>query len=107
MQRLTVLLLTAIAIVTLTTSVNAEEKLKALIIDGQNNHGAWPKTTAMMKKYLEESGRFTVDVERTQFTWKGGDLLKAFPLKDGSHTKTCPSPSRTRTLNQNSITTMS
>ncbi|MGI9442851.1 MAG: ThuA domain-containing protein, partial [Rubripirellula sp.] len=92
MQRLTVLLLTAIAIVTLTTSVNAEEKLKALIIDGQNNHGAWPKTTAMMKKYLEESGRFTVDVERTQFTWKGGDLLRAFPLKDGKSYQDLPKP---------------
>ena len=65
MQRFIVLLLTAITIVTLTTHVNAEEKLKALIIDGQNNHSAWPKTTAMMKKYLEKSGRFTVDVERT------------------------------------------
>ena len=28
------------------------EKLKALIIDGQNNHSAWPKTTVMMKQYF-------------------------------------------------------
>ncbi|MEM9943642.1 MAG: hypothetical protein AAF939_18915, partial [Planctomycetota bacterium] len=26
--------------------------IKALIIDGQNNHNAWPKTTVMMEKYL-------------------------------------------------------
>jgi type 1 glutamine amidotransferase len=36
--------------------------LKALIVDGQNNHGNWPQTTKMMKKYLEDTGRFTVDV---------------------------------------------
>ncbi len=45
--------------------------LKALIIDGQSNHGIWPKTTAMMKDYLEQTGLFTVDVERTAFAWVG------------------------------------
>lgn len=43
----------------------ADEKQKALIVDGQNNHGVWPKTTQMMKKYLEETGLFTVDVATT------------------------------------------
>jgi len=38
------------------------EPLRALIVDGQNNHANWPQTTKMMKKYLEDSGRFTVDV---------------------------------------------
>jgi type 1 glutamine amidotransferase len=47
------------------------KKLKALIIDGQSNHGIWPKTTAMMKDYLEQTGLFTVDVERTAFAWVG------------------------------------
>ena len=47
------------------------KKLKALIIDGQSNHGIWPKTTAMMKDYLEQSGLFTVDVERTALAWVG------------------------------------
>lgn len=47
------------------------EKLKALIVDGQNNHGIWPKTTAMMKDYLEQTGLFEVDVARTAFTWQG------------------------------------
>ncbi|MBI1246945.1 ThuA domain-containing protein [bacterium] len=42
-----------------------QPKLKALIVDGQNNHGVWPKTTQMMKSYLEGSGRFTVDVATT------------------------------------------
>ena len=61
----------------------AQDKLRALIIDGQNNHSAWPKTTVMMKSYLQDTGRFTVDVQRTKYTWKGGDLLKEFPLDDG------------------------
>ena len=26
-----------------------QSKIKVLIVDGQNNHGAWPKTTIMMK----------------------------------------------------------
>jgi len=41
---------------------SAAEPLKALIIEGQNNHAVWPKTTRMMKRYLEETTLFTVDV---------------------------------------------
>ena len=52
-------------------SVAAPKKLKALIIDGQSNHGIWPKTTAMMKDYLEQTGLFTVDVDRTALAWVG------------------------------------
>lgn len=37
------------------------EKLKLLIVDGQNNHN-WKGTTPVMQKYLADSGRFTVDV---------------------------------------------
>jgi type 1 glutamine amidotransferase len=40
-------------------------KLKVLIVDGQNNHSVWPKTTEMMRKYLIDSGMFTVDLART------------------------------------------
>jgi type 1 glutamine amidotransferase len=43
----------------------AEPPMKALIVDGQNNHGIWPKTTQMMKKYLEDSKLFAVDVATT------------------------------------------
>ena len=64
-------------------STPATKKLKALIVDGQNNHGAWPKTTMMMKSYLEGTGLFTVDIIRSKFTWKGEDLIKQFPLNDG------------------------
>ncbi|MBT5020126.1 MAG: ThuA domain-containing protein [Planctomicrobium sp.] len=64
----------------LSTSVSGAE-YKALIIDGQNNHGAWPKTTFMMKSYLEETGLFSVDIARTKYTWQGEDLLKKYPLE--------------------------
>ncbi|OYW19309.1 MAG: hypothetical protein B7Z55_09095, partial [Planctomycetales bacterium 12-60-4] len=36
-------------------------KLKALIVDGQNNHN-WKATTPVLKEILEASGRFSVDV---------------------------------------------
>ena len=39
--------------------------IKTLIVDGQNNHKNWPDTTKMMKKYLEDTKRFTVDVATT------------------------------------------
>ncbi len=41
------------------------KRLKALIVDGQNNHGNWPETTPIMKAHLEETGRFIVDVATT------------------------------------------
>jgi hypothetical protein len=42
----------------------ADDKIKALIIDGQNNHD-WRATTPILKWILEDSGRFTVDVSTT------------------------------------------
>ncbi len=39
----------------------AAEKIRIVIIDGQNNHN-WRVTTPYLKKALETSGRFTVDV---------------------------------------------
>lgn len=52
------------------TANAAEPALKALIVDGQNNHN-WQATTPLLKKYLEDSGRFHVDVATTP---AGGDL---------------------------------
>ena len=42
-----------------------EPALRALIVDGQNNHGNWPQTSQMMKKYLEDSDLFMVDIATT------------------------------------------
>jgi hypothetical protein len=39
----------------------APAKIPVLIVDGQNNH-QWVITTPMLKRILEQTGRFTVDV---------------------------------------------
>lgn len=60
---------------------NAQKKpIKTLIVDGQNNHEQWPKITVMMQQYLEESGRFVVDVQRSAYTWKGEEFIAAYPI---------------------------
>lgn len=59
---------------------SAEAKLKVLIVDGQNNHEVWPKSTIMMKQYLKETGLFEVDICRTKFTWKGEREKAYLPL---------------------------
>lgn len=48
--------------------------LKALIVDGQNNHN-WKATTPVLKQLLEESGFFTVDVATTP---AGGQSMAGF-----------------------------
>src|SRR5918912_1387563 len=45
--------------------------LRALIIDGQNNHD-WRHTTPVLKKILEDTGLFDVEVATTPP--KGGDF---------------------------------
>jgi uncharacterized protein len=42
-------------------SVASAAPVKVLIVDGQNNH-AWKETTPVLKRLLEETGLFTVDV---------------------------------------------
>jgi len=59
-------------------------KLKVLIVDGQNNHTVWPKSTIMMKQYMEESGLFSVDVYRTKPTWKGSRHPEYYALHSDS-----------------------
>lgn len=61
----------------------AEKKLRALIVDGQNNHNVWPKSTHMMRDYLEETGLFEVDLYRSRYTWKGTRFGDDFKLDDG------------------------
>ena len=61
-------------------SVSAQSKMKVLIVDGQNNHLVWPKSTIMMKQYLEETGLFEVDIKRTQYLWKAEREKEYLPL---------------------------
>ena len=63
-----------------TTSYAENKRLTALIIDGQNNHQIWPKSTVMMKHYLEETGLFKVAVYRTKPTWRGTKFPEHYRL---------------------------
>jgi type 1 glutamine amidotransferase len=59
--RISAILLTLFAFCLVCPTLYGATKLKALIIDGQNNHD-WKTTTPAMKWMLEETGRFTVEV---------------------------------------------
>jgi type 1 glutamine amidotransferase len=41
-----------------------DKKIRVVLIDGWNNH-TWPLTTPIMKKALEDSGKFTVEISTT------------------------------------------
>ncbi|HUS07958.1 MAG TPA: ThuA domain-containing protein [Bryobacteraceae bacterium] len=69
-----------ISIFLLCGSLVAAPAIKVLIIDGQNNHD-WKATTPILKKLLEESGRFTVAVATTPP--KGGDMASFQPKFTG------------------------
>ncbi|MEM1068188.1 MAG: ThuA domain-containing protein [Planctomycetota bacterium] len=71
-------------------SVSADEPIRVLIIDGQNNHGDWPKTTVMMKTLLEKTESFSVDIARTKYLWRGEKRLEEFPLDDGKQYESLP-----------------
>lgn len=60
-NKLSTIVFTLLAFSIVCPSLYGANKLKALIIDGQNNHN-WKTTTPAMKWMLEETGRFTVDV---------------------------------------------
>ncbi len=71
MRNRRVLLSSACAVLMFSCAGLAAPPLKVLIVDGQNNH-AWKETTPVLKKLLEETGRFTVDVATTPV--KGADM---------------------------------
>jgi type 1 glutamine amidotransferase len=54
----------------------AARKRKALLVDGQNNHD-WKSVSPYLKRYLEETGMFSVDVATTPA--KGGDMATFRP----------------------------
>ena len=51
-------------------SATAADKIKVLIVDGQNNH-KWAMTTPVLKQILEEPGIFSVDVATSPEKGKG------------------------------------
>jgi type 1 glutamine amidotransferase len=56
-------------------SATAADKIKVLIVDGQNNH-QWKMTTPVLKQILEEPGIFSVDVSTSPEKGKGIETWK-------------------------------
>lgn len=82
---------TALTIATLllaatASSLHAAEKLKVLIVDGQNNHN-WKACTPVLKWILEDCGRFSVDVSTTPSPAPGAPRLAkdAKPEQKAAH----------------------
>lgn len=73
-------------------TIAAGAKIKVLIVDGQNNHTVWPKSTIMMKQYLEETGKFKVDIDRSYFTWKAEREAEFLPMAGVGETKNLKEP---------------
>jgi type 1 glutamine amidotransferase len=82
-------------------SSGAQTKLKALIIDGQNNHEVWPKSTIMMKHYLEETGLFTVQIARTKYLWKAEREKDFLALVNTGETRLLEAPKTDETFSPN------
>ncbi|WP_337173302.1 ThuA domain-containing protein [Paludisphaera sp.] len=64
MRRMMMRAMLGAACLGLGVGAEAAEKLKVLIIEGQNNH-SWETTTPILKEALEKSGRFEASVART------------------------------------------
>ncbi|MDH5603863.1 MAG: ThuA domain-containing protein, partial [Cyclobacteriaceae bacterium] len=62
-------------ITVISLEAQVQQKWKVLLIDGQNNHDNWPKTSKLMIGYLEETGLF--EVERATTPAKG-ELMDSF-----------------------------
>ncbi len=54
------------------------KKIRVLIVDGQNNHPVWPRTTEIMKSMLTETGLFRVSVARTEPKGEDPDFAPVF-----------------------------
>jgi len=68
--------LTSVFLVSFFVSFGAFGAIKALIVDGQNNH-EWARTTPELRKILLDTGLFEVDVATSPAS--GGDLSKFSP----------------------------
>ncbi|QLG45344.1 ThuA domain-containing protein [Costertonia aggregata] len=74
------------------SQASEDDELKVLIVDGQNNHEQWPKITYMLKRALEDTGKFTVDVYRSKYTWKGEKYLGQFVIDGVNTTESLETP---------------
>ena len=85
-------LVTAILYFLCTAATFSQAPIKVLIVDGQNNHDQWPKVTYMLKKALEDTDLFSVDVARTAYTWKGDEYLSEFSIEGIGETTALEEP---------------
>lgn len=69
-----------------------QSQIKVLIVDGQNNHDVWPKSTIMMKQYLEETGLFSVEIARSNYLWKSQREKSFLPLAGVEEKETSENP---------------
>lgn len=91
MKYLAKLVLAAVLLAGLSSQIHAQsKKQKALIIDGQNNHYVWPKTTMMIKDYLEETDLFEVNIHRMDSVWLGIKYNKSRPEAYTHYIETYP-----------------
>ena len=73
--------LSALVVSAVAAATSHAAPLKALIIDGQNNHD-WKSTTPVIRRILETTGRFTVEVATSPA--KGGDMAGFKPRFAGN-----------------------
>lgn len=66
--------------------------IQVLIVDGQNNHDQWPKITYLLKKEMEATALFSVDVARSMYTWKGDEFLTEFAIPGVPKTQSVETP---------------
>jgi type 1 glutamine amidotransferase len=58
-------------------TLSAADKIKVLIVDGQNNH-KWDMTTPVLKHALESSGAFTVEISTSPLKGSPSEAWQAF-----------------------------
>jgi uncharacterized protein len=76
MSRTLTVLLAAVCLAFASNPAPAGEgKVRVVLIDGQNNHN-WRATSPLMKRVLEDSGRFTVEVSSNL---RSGDMPGSLP----------------------------
>jgi len=73
-------ILTAIVAIVIGSSTWADDPIRVLIVDGQNNHD-WRKTTPVLKACFEGTGRFKVDVVTSPEQNKPAEDWNAFRPK--------------------------
>ncbi len=96
MQQLKLILFIFMSVITFGTvfsqSGKTTAKIKVLIVDGQNNHEQWPKLTYILKKEMEATGLFSVDVARSAYTWEGDQYLEEYAIEGLSKTEALDEP---------------